>query len=233
VTFDFQCLRDAMARYTDLLDPQVITNIRLFGQVDFILNVIGVDGLNAAGATTAIETADCTDCNAPWCRLYDFTIEPFQFEPQLFGAQELSDYQLGVGFVTVYAPTGANGYTISAIAAPFAADIQSIEIGFSYTQGICAGSGDAALDVSSQGFANRFITVLTCDVPTSPDSWCYDSGDPAEPVTVTQLLVQLIAGVTLDDSDPGGSAVIQYLKIMGVGEPPPLGEVCEWEDCAT
>lgn len=82
VTFDFQCVRDKMARYTDILDPQVITNIRLFGQVDFILNVIGVDGLNAAGATTAIEDADCSEC-APDCISIDFTEDsyPYTFIP--------------------------------------------------------------------------------------------------------------------------------------------------------
>lgn len=63
VTFDFQCVREGMAASTDILDPQVLTNIRLFGQIDFILNTIGVDGLNAAGATTSIETADCDDCS--------------------------------------------------------------------------------------------------------------------------------------------------------------------------
>lgn len=62
IHFDFQCVREEMANYTDILDPNFITNLRLFGQVDFILNVIGVDGLDAAGATTAIETADCSDC---------------------------------------------------------------------------------------------------------------------------------------------------------------------------
>lgn len=62
VHFDFQCVREEMAAYTDILDPNFITNLRLFGQVDFILNVIGVDGLDAAGATTAIADAECTDC---------------------------------------------------------------------------------------------------------------------------------------------------------------------------
>lgn len=82
VTFDFQCVRDKMAKYTDILDPNVITNIRLFGQVDFILNVIGVDGLNAAGATTAIEIFDCGEC-APDCISIDFTEEsyPYTFIP--------------------------------------------------------------------------------------------------------------------------------------------------------
>jgi len=72
VTFDFQCVREKMASYTDLLDVNFVTNVRLFGQVDFILNVIGVDGLNAAGATTAVTDADCSDCVDDWCYVWDF-----------------------------------------------------------------------------------------------------------------------------------------------------------------
>jgi len=75
VTFDFQCVREKMATYVDVLDVNFINNLRLFGQVDFILNVIGVDGLNAAGATTAITDADCDECIDASCTAFIGRVE--------------------------------------------------------------------------------------------------------------------------------------------------------------
>lgn len=63
VTFDYQCVLDALAHGTDALN---FDQLRLFGQLAFILNAIGgADGLNQAGATTVIESASC--CGV-WCQ---------------------------------------------------------------------------------------------------------------------------------------------------------------------
>jgi len=65
VTFDLACVIKEIASTTDVLsDP---FGVLLFGQVQAILNVIGKDGLEAAGATTAITTADCSACPTEWC----------------------------------------------------------------------------------------------------------------------------------------------------------------------
>jgi len=61
VTFDYNCVHESLAASVDLFDLDALTQLRLFGQVAFMLNVIGGDGLNAAGATTAITEAGC-DC---------------------------------------------------------------------------------------------------------------------------------------------------------------------------
>lgn len=61
VTFDFQCVIDKLAKQTNVFDLS-FTQLRLFGQLYYILNFIGVDGLNFAGSATAITTADCTSC---------------------------------------------------------------------------------------------------------------------------------------------------------------------------
>jgi len=72
VMFDYQCLREKIAGYADLLDPDFINHAKLFGQIDFILSWIGVDGLNAAGETTTITSVDCSDCGNEWCYVWDF-----------------------------------------------------------------------------------------------------------------------------------------------------------------
>lgn len=62
VTFDFNCVNEGLAEQVDLGGIDALNQLRLFGQVSFMLGVIGADGLNAAGATTAIEDANCEDC---------------------------------------------------------------------------------------------------------------------------------------------------------------------------
>jgi len=63
VTFDYQCVIDNLANGVDLLNPLAQSQLLLFGQVNFMLSIIGVDGLNLAGATTAIDFEDCAECN--------------------------------------------------------------------------------------------------------------------------------------------------------------------------
>jgi len=65
VTFDIDCVWQKLQDVTGFdLDTQ---EIRLLGQVGYLLSIIGVDGLNLAGATTAVETADCSACSDEWC----------------------------------------------------------------------------------------------------------------------------------------------------------------------
>lgn len=63
VHFDYNCVLEALAHRVDIFDP-TISELRLFGQVAWLLSQIGVEGLDAAGATTAVETAEC-ECE--WC----------------------------------------------------------------------------------------------------------------------------------------------------------------------
>jgi len=72
VTFDWECFNEklnSLANDFSLSEVQ----IRLYLQVGFILQFIGgADGLNLAGATTAITDDDCTFCDD--CVRYDFTL---------------------------------------------------------------------------------------------------------------------------------------------------------------
>lgn len=78
VTFDYDCVVEGTATAVQETDDDFLDMIRLFGQVRYLLAVIGADGLSAAGATTAIETADCS-C-AGWCYTIDFTEWDGDFE---------------------------------------------------------------------------------------------------------------------------------------------------------
>lgn len=97
VTFDFTCVNEQMAASVDLSGIDALNQLRLFGQVSFILNVIGVDGLNAAGATTAITTGDCDECEA-WCHEFDFELDDQGWSPDVLSGQDLAVWSSGNGW---------------------------------------------------------------------------------------------------------------------------------------
>lgn len=65
VHFDIDCIVTKIAEATEI---QFAWNqIRLLTQVGGIMNLLGAQAIDEAGATTAIETADCDDCEEGWC----------------------------------------------------------------------------------------------------------------------------------------------------------------------
>jgi len=71
VTFDFECFQTELsAAINAIADPFEVV---LWGQVQAMLMFLGVDGLNLAGATTAIPTADCDVCDEK-CFFLDFRV---------------------------------------------------------------------------------------------------------------------------------------------------------------
>lgn len=70
ITFDYECFNNALAAQVTIVDL-TFSQLRLFGQIQYLLLVIGgVDALNQAGATTAITDDDCDYCGA-WCMTVD------------------------------------------------------------------------------------------------------------------------------------------------------------------
>lgn len=74
VTFDFDCAWQKIKGQIEWLDP-TIASAALAGQVLFMLNSIGAQGLNLAGATTAIEDAYCDNCGVEHCYEINFLTE--------------------------------------------------------------------------------------------------------------------------------------------------------------
>jgi len=108
VTFDWNCLNDAIdaqVQIVTLTDEQ----LRLFAQVGYLMYFIGgTDGLNLAGATTAITDDNCDECG--WCIEVDFRevdggLYPF--------ANENGDYATwisGEGWRSRYFPPPGNDH---------------------------------------------------------------------------------------------------------------------------
>jgi len=73
VEFDYHCVQNKLNTTLFHIDLNA-EQLRLLVQISYILNVIGgSDALDAAGATTEIETADCSECSDVWC--FTFNLE--------------------------------------------------------------------------------------------------------------------------------------------------------------
>lgn len=95
VTFDLACIREQLNQPPDLLNPTWFYELQLFAQVLYLMEVITMDGLNAAGATTGIADANCDDCEG-WCWTIDFTETDGEFHHIDAGT---GDWTSGVGWV--------------------------------------------------------------------------------------------------------------------------------------
>lgn len=71
VEFDLVCLKEQLWTQPNIADPDWFYDLQLFAQISYLIDIIGADGLNAAGATTGITVFDCDDC-APWCYEWSF-----------------------------------------------------------------------------------------------------------------------------------------------------------------
>jgi len=71
VTFDWDSVNNELTNQINWFDP-TLGSFSLAGQVRWLIGQIGIQGLNAAGTTTGITEADCSECGAAWCYVWDF-----------------------------------------------------------------------------------------------------------------------------------------------------------------
>jgi len=71
VRFDYDCFLERLANATELTTDA--SQIRLFGQIAYMMSFLGTEALDAAGATTSVLTADCDACEDNWCFTFDLT----------------------------------------------------------------------------------------------------------------------------------------------------------------
>jgi len=113
VHFDMQCVLQQLANQTNVFDLST-SQLRLFGQVAFILNIIGSQGLDAAGATTSVADPDCDDCEAVWCRDLDFIVgdNGFAAVADPVNGGTVGSYVPGQGFATRYYPASGDDVSL-------------------------------------------------------------------------------------------------------------------------
>lgn len=88
VTFDYGCFTEklnSLANDFSLTEGQ----LRLYIQIGYLFYFIGgIDGLNLAGRTTEITTADCSDCPGDFCDYSDFSTGELGFSIRTIGVYQ-------------------------------------------------------------------------------------------------------------------------------------------------
>ena len=110
VSFTLDCIRENLAVEPDIFNPTIFYEYQLFAQVLYLMEVITMDGLNAAGATTDVATPDCDACGG-WCRqmlssdgtefidivIGTVTAEDWILADSLVGAQRMARFSIDLG----------------------------------------------------------------------------------------------------------------------------------------
>jgi len=158
VTFDFDCVWNRVKGQIEWLDP-TIASAALAGQVLFILNSIGAQGLNLAGATTAIEDSDCSQCEDEGCYEWDFELSSGSWFPR---ATDEANYIPSAGWNSNCASGPSERAVIQYnVPSPTTVNITRMEAIVEYTQGSWSGGGDSrTIIVRSFTGANGTGSVL-------------------------------------------------------------------------
>jgi len=209
VTFDYDCFTEKLANKSDVIaNPYTVL---LFGQIVYLLSWIGGDGLNLAGATTAITSAEC-ECE--WCRVYDFEIDEWGFEMDVEVGNNTASYSPGNGWVaeSFNLPSPNNRGTY--IRKLFGTTLNLTEVTMQYHAVLPVTSSVIALTNGSYGTLG--VSVVGATTPEGINSTAWSGG-----VQGLRLQVGNVAGGT-----PAGGSTIYRLTLRGIGDPPEDGEMC-------
>lgn len=214
VTFNLDCFNTALAAQTNIFDLS-LSQIRLFGQIEFMLQFVGADGLNAAGATTVITSADCTLCDQ-WCITVDFLDNDGGFV--LYGTGQ-GAWSLGNGWQASDVNLGGLDRTLLQIKLDLGADFDLIEVGLLYDW--TGGSQTATVQAKflfTNNFAYSYGTyMITSDVTDGELIWDYAQ---------TRNEIDVLLQCSVDGF--GGSAKAKSMTLRGTGTKPTL---TGWTDC--
>jgi len=222
VTFDFQCV---LTKLSDKTIGGDWTEIRLRAavQLTYLLYILGgADFLNQAGGTTAITSADCSDCEQSWCITNDATDNADDWSVQFGG-----DWVDTVGWKPTHVPYGGNYYNDLEIGVIFDApfSVTAVEIRFDYEKG---SFGDP--------FFNAWLIAHGLGTYFDQSHLTYASGtfDGTDLVyryefeaVIDRVFVELICSIT-SSGVYDGDLTLKAIYIEGTGEKPVK---TDWPDC--
>lgn len=99
VVFSFNAFREDLLLQTNWFEPS-FSDIRLMAQIQYMLQFIGSEGLNHAGATTDIIDANCEDCTEGHCYIWDFTTSDGGWA--IVNPPDRGEYSSGNGWLAHY-----------------------------------------------------------------------------------------------------------------------------------
>lgn len=218
IHFDYQCVINKIGAATEI--DWSFNELRLLLQVGYLLNMLGSQTLDAAGALTAVDTADCGDCSPGWCFVVDLTDNDGGVE-FLSGA---GSWTSGVGLVATDVVISVPRTLLSCkfdLGAP--AQIQTIDTRYNYDK-VTANGATEGTGLWEGEFANPLISYQQDVAPEGVDLSL--NGVPTN--TFTQEFSYFIQPAF---NANGGSGVITLIQVTGTGEPPAWFEDNGWTPC--
>lgn len=225
VHFDLDCVFNKIAEETG--GEGVLEELRLLLQLGTIMQFLGSQAIDAMGATTAVTSADCDDCENTWCYIVNFTETDGGFVPS-DACGTVGDWVAMSGWNVVNAPACAGfDRTLLNISLAFSATTQvdTIDLHYDYFGGTFT-AGVQAVELYINNFATRLYVEdqnvaregfdLSINLAASPDPYDIDAID---------LFLQPSVGSF------GGTGRAVSMQLTGHGEKPTFLESLGWVDC--
>jgi len=202
ILFNFD---EVIEKVGELWTPGV--DINVWAAIEYLLYIIGSDGLNRAGTTTSISSYDCDDCDdCGWCYTFDFELSDggwFQDEQQVSGCGE---YRTGIGWGSSFNGS-VRGVYINTIF-PMSADITHLEMQWEVSSPYTSAQG---YTVASGAYTTRFSV---------------SAGDLAAGWEGTANTSEIAVSVGNNASGNTGDAIIKRVTIRGTGVNPYTTDNC-------
>jgi len=221
VTFDLSCIREGLAVEPNIFSPTIFYEYQLFAQILYLMETITADGLNAAGATTAITDANCDDCG-DWCYMVDLSDSNggFVVTGQTYYA---GTYLTGQGWAAANKVIGVQR-TILQGQFPFSSSVhmKHVDWTFNYTKGTNQ-NGVVAVSLSRDNFTE--ILFARNMEHQSNGTGLYDEVE----VDVNASAIDF--DIQCSHNAYGGSALLRSVTIRGDGDKPTFLEAMGWIEC--
>jgi len=204
VTFDVQGIITQIGEGVNLFDPTV-SELRLYGQVNYLLRFLGNDAINNAGGVTVIEDYDCSACpcnDDPYDLVLDFTTSSYGIT--IFNGS----WFLGNGFSNTTLTTTWRFYAQIDLDPACPSTVESFEVYVTGSQ-----NQSRILQVTKNGVlqyqnADGSNTPIVSPFGTTGDA-NIAPGD-------------IVGFVMLFDNETANSFYVTGARIQGHGEPPPF-----------
>lgn len=215
VVFDFNGIRLDMTLQTDWFDP-TLSDIRLLGQVQYLLQFVGAEGINHAGATTTVTDTDCSFCDETWCYEWnDVTgFGDWEIYPGQPGTLDGDGFHTGLVFVGGDPLRGRQQTIIRLPGIDSSIVLTGMNVWCETTLG----------NVSAPGLTNglwrdNFGTALATSSPAD-GNFELSFNDPDGITSLDDLIAFLCVGGCETCGDPGGVGLMNRIQLTGIGELP-------------
>jgi len=223
VVFDYDAIRRQLAE--DALSSLDVNRAFLVAQLEYLFYFAGAaDGFNAAGGTTAIDDADCGDCEDVWCAFFDFTVDDGGWSVN----SGLGTYVSSVGWQTTYVDFGSAAYRAMTLQKNLSAatTVTSFLATYEVTWGGLQGSPADARNITLR------LNALSSNI--DPVRQFYPNLNPTlnfngELASVSALHFLATSGYdsTSPRTDQGGQITLKSIRVRGTGDYPFTGYECD------